>query len=122
MSEYPKMKTFDDLPVTIEQNGPDGFTLEHTRTGERKAYAIARPVSTVVDEVLAERVRQDAKWGGPAHDDTHVLSDWWGFIRERLDTLQYPLGPADERRDLIEVAALAIAAVESMDRKAATNG
>lgn len=37
-------RPFRGLPLTIESNGPDGYTLTDLRTGRRKAYAIARPV------------------------------------------------------------------------------
>lgn len=63
----------------------------------------------IYDEIRAERERQDAKWGGPEHDDQHTAHDWWWFIRERIG----------QRREqaFIEVAALAVAAVESIRRK-----
>jgi hypothetical protein len=38
-----KLTPWPDLPITIEPNGDDGYTLTRTDTGARKAYAIARP-------------------------------------------------------------------------------
>lgn len=73
----------------------------------------------VYDEIRGERARQDAKWGGPDHDDRHSLDDWCDFIEERTRLL-YPANLDDSRATLIEVAALAVAAIESMDRRAAT--
>jgi hypothetical protein len=26
--------------------------------------------------IIGERTRQDARWGGPGHDDTHTGNDW----------------------------------------------
>ncbi len=73
----------------------------------------------VLAEVVAERRRQDEKHGGPAHDDTHTLPKWWGLMMQRMVGRAYPGGRADERKDLVQIAALAVAAVESIDRKTA---
>ncbi len=82
----------------------------------------------VYRDVDDERERQDAKWGGPDHDDEHDVEDWVGYINDRtfeafdhwnaLDSEEETdTDRADCRRKLIQVAALAIAAVESFDRK-----
>lgn len=57
--------------------------------------------------VAAERERQRAKWGD-AHDLMHPVSDWMALIIERL-------GERDERKALVEIAALAIAALDTLD-------
>ena len=69
---------------------------------------------TVYEEIAAERAAQDAKWGGPAHDDTHFASDWIGYI---IDHARRAFAVGGFRRQMIRVAALAVAAVESHDRK-----
>lgn len=74
----------------------------------------------VFEEIAAERHRQDAKWGGPDHDDSHGWHEWIDYIIEHADKA-YSTNNDDEsyanaRRRYIEVAALAVAAVESMDR------
>ncbi len=73
--------------------------------------------SSVLIEVLNERRRQDDKWGGPKHDDHHVDKDWLGFISKR-SVDKGARNPKDRRQNLLEIAALAVAAIESMDRKA----
>jgi hypothetical protein len=68
----------------------------------------------VYDEVAVERLRQNDLWGGAEHDDLHGPRDWRFFIcehAERAGTIR------DYRKQMIRVAALAIAAVESYDRK-----
>lgn len=66
----------------------------------------------VMLEVETECERQDVKWGGPKHDDQDTLAEWAQHIRTRLD------GNKDHfRQHMIEIAALAIAAVESFDRQ-----
>lgn len=65
---------------------------------------------TVIDEVIVERVKQDDKWGGPSHDDLHSIEDFSDFMLARLKDRN------PTRRQLIQVAALAVAAVEMLDR------
>lgn len=68
----------------------------------------------VLHDVYMERQRQDIKWGGPEHDDHHETGRWRELIVDRTE--REPLSPADDRRLLIETAALAVAAVETCDR------
>lgn len=73
----------------------------------------ARPVerSILYELIDEERERQDKKWGGPAHDDQHDAWDWARFLKQHA--AQVPQRPKEQ---LIRVAALAIAALESLDR------
>lgn len=76
----------------------------------------------VFDDIAEERAYQLAKWGGQEHDDSHSIRDWITYL------LAY-LGRAGSRetdwgrnipkvRELfIKVAALAVAAVEAIDRR-----
>jgi len=74
--------------------------------------------SNILEEVRAERDRQDAKWGGPEHDDTHDQETWARLIDDRLPYPEDANTCKEYRQDMIEIAALAVAAVESLDRKA----
>lgn len=77
----------------------------------------------VLDEVAVERDRQDAKWGGSEHDDCHSTTDFVQFIVDYAGWARQmaSMGSHDKaRRRLIQVAALAVAAVESIDRKFGT--
>lgn len=71
----------------------------------------------VLDEVKTERARQDSKWGGPDHDDAHTHQEFLGFIEKQKNLALQPDDPQQPRTRLIKIAALAIAAVESLDRK-----
>lgn len=93
---------------------------------------------SVYDEIKAERETQDQKWGGPEHDDQHAMPDWLDYITDKVmaipETLRsqrmrgvHPLrdpftGACSEasmvsyRRRLVQIAALAVAAIESFDR------
>lgn len=65
-------------------------------------------------EVLAERNRQDARWGGAEHDDTHSPADWCRFITEQME--EVPESFQEQRFLFVKIAALAFAALESGDR------
>jgi hypothetical protein len=90
-------------------------------------------MKTVYDDVREERQRQDSQWGGPEHDDRHIPADWLSFIQRKWRAAENEAfgmafghtddwrkqATADYRRRLIQIAALAVAAVESLDRKQA---
>lgn len=64
------------------------------------------------EEIEAERVYQDKKWGGPRFDDANTREDWIRYI------IEYATGVrgTDIRSRMIKCAALAIAAIESERR------
>ena len=77
-------------------------------------------------EVVAERNRQDAQWGGPSHDDEHDRAHWTEFMgkflhRAFLATISdFGSSVADDEKfeaNMLKVQALAIAAVRSSRRK-----
>lgn len=76
---------------------------------------LTRKRGHVIDDLLRERQRQDSMWGGPTHDDEHPLVEWVGLISNRVSALTNP-HPA-ERELLLEIAALAVARIESFDRQ-----
>jgi hypothetical protein len=80
-------------------------------------------MSDVYEEVRAERAAQDAKWGGPEHDDAHDADDWLDYIARKGESAMELVGEGSARNDtafrrrMIQIAALAVACVESMDRQ-----
>ncbi len=69
-------------------------------------------------EIMACREAQDAKWGGPDHDDTHTWDDWCFFIGKWISPEKnYCLSHGEFEVNMIHVAALAIAAIQSSRRK-----
>lgn len=75
---------------------------------------------TVYDQILAERNRQDRKWGGPDHDRQHSDNDWLAYIVKHAGkAVKWPFDRVIFRRQMIRVAALAVAAVEVLDQKGA---
>jgi len=73
-------------------------------------------MADVLAEVKAERKHQDEVWGGPEHDDEHATARWYELINERFFD-PGRTSPQQTRRLFIEIAALAVAAVESLDRR-----
>lgn len=72
----------------------------------------------VYEEIREERAHQDTKWGGAQHDDQHHPHDWLTYLVGHLGRAwSYPFEPDVYRRQLIRVAALAVAAIESYDRR-----
>lgn len=74
----------------------------------------------VLRHVLAERLRQDAKWGGSQHDDQHTPFEWVAWITKHLgkvvaaaDSRPTRLPLKGYRESLLAVAALAVAAIEA---------
>lgn len=74
-----------------------------------------RTVHGLLREVVQERVRQDAKWGGPRHDDSHSTVTWASII-DRLSKEGMAGDWTTWRRSMVQIAAVALAALESQDR------
>lgn len=74
----------------------------------------------ILGEVLEERERQDRKWGGPNHDDQHDTATFVQLIEDYAGWARVMAGMSSHdkaRQRLIQVAALAVAGVEAIDRR-----
>lgn len=83
---------------------------------------MAFTLSPVYQDIEDERERQDAQWGGPEHDDQHSYWDWLDYIERqsvRCQTAGLARNIPEMRARLIKIAALSVAAVQSLDRKQA---
>lgn len=83
-------------------------------------YTSSAELQDLFQAVAAERLRQDEKWGGAEHDDKHSTADFVQLIQDYAGwarTMASMNSPERARRRLIQVAALALAACESIDRK-----
>ena len=79
-------------------------------------------------ELMERREQQDVQYGGEQHDDAHVLNDWVVLVsRYATDAAPNPVckhdldySPEDLarfRHRMLDAAALAMAAIESLDRR-----
>jgi hypothetical protein len=76
------------------------------------------PRGDIYAEIEAERLVQDAKYGGPEHDDAHPPLDWMQFINlHSCKALIVELDPVAYRKQLVRIAALAVAAAEVILRR-----
>ena len=72
-------------------------------------------------EIVSERAKQDAKWGEQNHEDGY----WLGILMEEVgevskEYIEAPYndsGDSELRQELIQVAAVAVAWVEAIDRR-----
>lgn len=76
-------------------------------------------ISRIIEEIQLERLRQEKIWGedGGRHDDSLTTEDWIRIIKERIDVKKLAQSHMEKRRQkMIEVAAIAIAMIQSYDR------
>jgi len=77
----------------------------------------------VLNEVVEERTRQDGKWGGAQADDARKTPEEWCSDIEAYVVWarqMHRMGSQDKYRNRMkQIAALAVAACESYDRKMA---
>lgn len=74
------------------------------------------PTALVLLEVAEERSRQDELWG----EQNHTSWQWLAILTEEVGEVAKAINenqPNDYRDELVQVAAVAVAAVESFDRK-----
>ena len=68
-------------------------------------------------EIDAERDRQDRMWGGPDHDNLHTPNDWVAYLAKHLGkAVHWPWTPEGFRKQMVVVGALAVAAIEWVER------
>ena len=112
--------------------------IEQLRGDITTAALKALPRAMLYHEIERERERQDTQCGGPGHDDDLEWDDWTDFISKQVRKLterkpSIDLGESIEnyrarvlwvgeqaefRERMVKIAALAVAAIESYDRKA----
>jgi len=76
--------------------------------------------TSIINQIRKERIRQDDQWGGPEHDDRNSIVDWLSFINKQGQKAYKARGLSKERVErscLVKIAAVAVAALESIDRK-----
>jgi len=69
----------------------------------------------VYDEIRDERQRREEKWGGPKQSDAHSINDFAAYITAEVGQA-VGAEPWMQRRQMIRVAALAVAVIEKIDR------
>jgi hypothetical protein len=101
---------------------------------------VSEPTHTVLDDVLDERLRQEAKWGEQNHPDGTEASDsrirfaekckqhcheearagtltWLDILQEEVAEARAESDPSKLRAELVQVAAVAVTWIEAIDRR-----
>lgn len=74
------------------------------------------PTHKVLDEVEDERIRQDRQWG----EQNHNPDRWLAILLEECGEAAHAANEQNQgwyRAELIQVAAVAVAAIECLDRE-----
>ena len=107
----------------MAQSGEARFWAQKGIEGMRLAIALENQESPEGD-VREERLRQDAKWGEQNHEDYKWLAILVEEVGEAAqEALTADVGAADGnghgdlRQEVVEVAAVALAWIEAMDRR-----
>lgn len=74
-------------------------------------------MADVYEDLLAERLAQNAEFGGPEADDVLAWTRWLELIDKHLDRAAPSKSVTARRYAMVRVAALAVAAVQSLDRQ-----
>jgi hypothetical protein len=107
-----------------------------------KDYKLAEKLSPIFTEILKERINQDKKWGEQNHpmvrtkkiikslkneagifknqnntDSKNGKCSWYNIFMEEFLEAFSETTPEKQREEMIQVAAVAIAIIECLDRK-----
>ena len=88
----------------------------HFTNGDTLRDGRPLPAVGALQDIMEERARQEAKWG----EQNHYPHTWLVILGEEFgEACQAALEErfADYRKELVQVAAVAIAAIECIDRK-----
>lgn len=69
----------------------------------------------VYDEIQKERAYQDSRFG-TEFDDKNTANDWASYIARYASNASFSNSYGEWRKQMIKVAAIAVAAVEAFDR------
>lgn len=78
-------------------------------------YRIKSNLSEILNKICEERKRQDDKWG--RSKTKHSIDEFLAFIEFQMLKMLQSDTPLIHRKRLINISAIAVAAIESIDRK-----
>jgi hypothetical protein len=86
----------------------------------KPARTIRRGITRTLERIRTERYRQIAKGWTPEHDDHHRVEDMVTLARHRLFAASQTAVPLAAKEGLIlEAAAILVATLETIERRAA---
>lgn len=126
--------TLDMLDVFEEPQGETVVGTVEVKIDDTMLEAVRHGLNAkeqIFFDIVAERLRQNEQWGGPTVDDTRTADQWLAYINAQKykaihetlsDSNDEIVDPEGYRARLVKIAALAVAALESFDRKNPTEG
>ena len=113
---------FVDPPSAVERMTMEILNLRgRVEDDGEEREALAKAFDGIIgSELVARRERQDAQWGGPQHDDEHDRRDWPTYMEKfmlRADADAEAGLFESYESNMVDIAALAIAAILSSRRK-----
>lgn len=118
---YTNIVHFADAELVEVEEAETGTEKGKTVSSNEQSEVAVTATESVLREVAAERARQDGKWGGPEADDRWDALDWHEMIADYNGWARRmaAMNSFDKARNrYVQIAALAVAAVEALDRKA----
>lgn len=113
-SATPSERTFIDLGA-LTRNAAIHIRNDRREFDRFNAEFDARNGS--IQDTNKRRVEQDGRWGGLDHDDHHDELDWQSFIEKQVKDAANA-DSSDQWRDrMVDIGALALAAIEWADRR-----
>lgn len=112
-----------EMKVHIYESG-EAHAIDALEAENTALTAKVERLTPALVSVIEERQRQDAKWGGPEHDDAEPPMAWVDYVTRyaswagMMALMGGAEGKAKYRRRMMQTAALAVAAVEAYDRAA----
>ena len=105
-----------DLPLKDVADINKSFTINVDSKDKELVQEIVDSNSPILMEILNERVRQEKKWG----QQNHAPLKWNAILGEEFGEVSKAIlerNVEEYRKELIQVAAVSIAAIECLDRK-----
>ena len=96
--------------------------LEQWKTLVLRSKREGSLIPNVYTDICEERIHQDEQWRGPEHDDKLDCANLHNLISYQNDCLLDAATDAALRERYIKIAALAVAAIESLERKNLDDG
>ncbi len=113
---------------TIEKCEAGDLTHAHAIGLAALLDAALKPIQPSMQDVLAERIRQDAKWGEQNHEPQYwmgILGEEFGELCQAVNETVFNNGTEARRKggyvnmraEAVQVAAVAVSFIEMLDRR-----
>jgi len=74
-------------------------------------------IDRIFEEIREERQRQDEEWGWHNYPMLDGDTNWYDILTKKLNDVFWPKKKKEQRDKAIELAAVAVAIIECLDRR-----